>query len=101
MQKNAKIYRNKVYKIYFLKNEIKKILLKSIIHNREVVPILRMYCIYKLNKLTMKANISRQKSFCQILSKHRGVYKAFDLKRHAIKKLNVFGRIPNLKKSNW
>lgn len=100
IQRYAKIYRIKLYNIYYLKTELKTLLLKSIIHNREVVPLTRIYCIYKLNQLNYKNQISRQKSVCQLLSKHRGVYKTFTFKRHAIKKLNLFGKIPNLKKSN-
>lgn len=101
MQKHARIYKNKIYKIYFLKNELKKILLKSVINTREAQPITRLYCLYKLQKLNMKTNISRQKSVCQLLSKHRGIYKAFDLKRHSIKKLNIFGKLPGIKHRDW
>ena len=96
MQRHAKIYLNKVKKIYFIKNELKKILLKSIIQNKGTKSIIRSYCMYKLTCIKKKSSISLQKNVCLILSKHRSVYTKFNVKRHTLKKLNTLGRIPNI-----
>lgn len=101
MQIHARIYLNKIKKIYFLKNEIKSILLKSIIQDKSVKPITRSYCIYKLLKLKKKSRISFQKNVCLMLSKYRAVYSKFGFKRHTIKKLNTSGELTNLKNLGW
>lgn len=101
MQIHARIYLNKIKKIYFLKTEIKNILLKSIIQDKSVEPKIRSYCIFKLLKNKKKSRISFQKSVCLILSKHRSVYSKLGFKRHAIKKLNINSEITNLTNLGW
>lgn len=101
MQINANIYRNKIKKIYYLKNEIKIILLKSVFQDKKSNTSIKAFSMFKINNLTKKCRISFQKSVCLILGKHRSVYSKFNLKRHSIKKLNTLGKIPNLTSSGW
>lgn len=101
MQIHARIYANKIKKIYFLKNEIKNILLKSVFYDKSIKPIKRSFCLYRLINAKKKTKISFQKNVCLILSKHRGYYSKFGLKRHSIKKLNIKGEIPNIKSIGW
>ena len=101
MQVHARIYIHKIRKIYFLKNEIKNILLKSIIQDKSIKPKVRSYCLYKLLKLKKKSRISFQKNVCLVLSKHRGEYSKFGFKRHTLKKLNNTSEIANLKNLGW
>lgn len=98
---NANIYKNNLKKIYYIKNEFKVILLKSIIHDKNVKPIIRSYCLYKLTNIKKKSRISFQKSVCLILGKHRAIYSKFQIKRHTLKKLNTLAKIPNLKSQGW
>lgn len=101
MKQNTNIYKNNIKKIYFLKNEIKNILLKSLFQDKNVNNTVKAFICKKLTFKKKKQSISFQKSVCLILNKHRSVYKYFNLKRHAIKKLNTLGKIPNLKASGW
>lgn len=101
MQLHARIYKQKINKIYFLKNEIKKILLKSIILDKSITPIYRTYAYYIFTKKKKKESIATWKNVCLILSKHRSVYTKFNIKRHTLKKFNSFAIIPNLKSTGW
>lgn len=101
MQKQSNIYTNKIKKIYFLKNEIKKILLKSVIQDNYVLNIYKSFALKKQTFFKKKNSISLQKNVCLILNKHRSVYSKFNLARHSLKKLNNFAKIPNIKSSSW
>ncbi len=91
MQINANIYKNKIKKIYYLKNEIKLILLKSIFQDKKSNSEVKAFSMFKINKLAKKCRISFQKNVCLILGKHRSVYSQFNLNPYHF--LSVFIRV--------
>jgi hypothetical protein len=91
------ILKNKILKIKFLKNELKYVILKSIIQSKNIKPKIRSFAKYKIIKFSIKSRISFQKKVCLLGNKHRGVYPKLQLKKHMIKKLNTSCEIPNLK----
>lgn len=101
MKIHANIYANKIKKIYYLKNELKIILLKSIFQDKKTNCLIKSFVLFKINKLCKKSRISFQKNICLILSKHRSVYSKFNMKRHTLKKLNTLGKIPNITSKGW
>jgi len=98
---------NNIYKDLFKKNnfnkkELKKIILKSIIQNNNVQPILRSKCIKKLNIFNLKSSLSKQNNnICVKTGRIKGVYKYINLSRHYIKKLSLNGGLQNVKISSW
>lgn len=86
---------------YYIKYELKKILLKSIIRNQNVTPKIRSYAIFKLTNLTTKSRITRQINFCLIRGRSKGVWKFMQFSRHVINKLAISGNLQNTKISSW
>jgi ribosomal protein S14 len=86
----------------FLKNEIKKIILKSIINNQNIKPITRANANYKLSKFIQNSNIAKQKNnICIKTGRIGGVYNMTNFSRHYIKKLFDKNNLQNLKINNW
>lgn len=86
----------------FLKNEIKKIILKSITNNKNIKPIIRANAYYKLSKLKISSSISKQKNnICLKTGRIGGVYKFSNFSRHYIKKLFDQNNLQNIKIKNW
>jgi ribosomal protein S14 len=86
----------------FLKTEIKKLILKSIINNQTIKPIIRANANYKLSKFIQKSTISKQKNnICMKTGRIGGVYKITNFSRHFMKKLFDKNNLQNLKIKNW
>lgn len=85
----------------FLKNEIKRIILKSIINNQNIKPIIRANANYKLSKFIQNSTIAKQKNnICLKTGRIGGVYKITNFSRHFIKKLFDRNDLQNLKIKN-
>lgn len=95
------IIKQNKYRIEYLKYEYKYQIYKSVLHNRNIKPIIYGFLKYKKTMWSFKKRISFQKKICLILSKYRSVNPKLMLKRHSIKKLNGACQITNLKMSKW
>lgn len=96
------IEKNLVKKKNFTKKELKIIILKSIINNKNINPNIRVLCNYKLSKFNSKNWISRQNNnICLKTGRIKGVYKMFNFSRHFIKKLAINNNLQNIKISSW
>src|SRR5690242_17243593 len=83
---------------YFIKYEIKKNILMSIIHNKNLKPILRSSAIYKLSRLTSKSFLSKQNNnICLKTGRIKGVLNLTNLSRHSMKNLAISGYLQNIK----
>lgn len=80
----------------FLKNEIKKLILKSIFQNRYIKNTKRFYIKIKLLQFKKQGAIAFQKKRCILTGQSNSIYKNFEINRHMVKKLNIFGMIPNI-----
>jgi hypothetical protein len=86
----------------FLKNEIKTIILKSIINNQNIKPIIRANATYKISKFLYNSSISKQKNnICLKSGRIGGVYKLTNYSRHYMKKLFDKNNLQNIKIKNW
>lgn len=81
----------------YIKSEIKKIILKSIINNKNTKPIYRANAYYKLSKFKIKSSISKQSNICLKTGRFKGVYKHTNLSRHFMKKLMTTNNLQNIK----
>jgi ribosomal protein S14 len=91
------ITKDKVKRKSFLKNEIKKIILKSVFRNFQINEILRAHALKKLTFLEKKSFISKQNNVCLITGRFGGVFKKYDLSRHSIKKIAKLNFLQNTK----
>jgi small subunit ribosomal protein S14 len=87
-------------KIY-IKYELKKIILKSIIQNKNTKPVIRSYAYYKTINYDRKNSISKQINVCLVRGRHKGVWKFAQLCRHAINKFATTGFLQNMKIKSW
>ena len=80
------------------KIEIKKILLKSIIQNKNIKPLIRVKAIRRNCKFSYLSYISKQNNnICLKTGRIKGVYNMFNISRHCIKKMSVLGNLQNIK----
>ena len=82
----------------FIKNEIKKIILKSIIQNMNLKPNIRALALKKLSFFKLISSISKQNNnICLKTGRIKGVLKLTELSRHQIKKQGALGCLQNIK----
>jgi len=97
-----KIYKNLYFKKKFIKNEIKKIILKSILQNKSLKPIIRANANYFLSKFKNKYNLSKQKNnICLKTGRIKGIFSKLNLSRHFSKKLLISNNLQNIKINSW
>lgn len=96
------IKKEKIKKKIYIKYEIKRIILKSIINNKNVKPIIRANAIYKLSKFINIATISKQKNnICLKTGRIGGVYNLTSFSRHFMKRLFDKNDLQNIKINSW
>jgi ribosomal protein S14 len=81
----------------YIKKQIKKIILKSIIQNKNLKPIIRSLAFYKLSQLSLKSSISKQNNMCLLTGRMGGISKLTNLSRHSMKRLSINGALQNIK----
>jgi len=96
-----KIYRDKIKRKSFLKNEFKKIILQSVLQNFNSNNLSRISAMKKLIFLKKKSQISRQNNMCLVTARFGGVFQTHDMSRHIMKKLGKFNLLHNLKIKSW
>jgi ribosomal protein S14 len=95
--KELLILKDKVKRKHFLKNEMKKLILKSIIRNFSAKDAIRLSAFKKLTFLKRKSCISKQNNICLLTGRIGGVYKLYNLSRHSIKRLAKINMLQNTK----
>lgn len=80
-----------------LKHEYKNLILKSIIHNRNLNNKYRLISKYYIKKLYLKKN----KKICLLTGKHKSVYTKFNLTRHNLNYFAKLGILQNFKIKSW
>lgn len=101
MRQKHDILKDFFFRKYFLKYEIKKIILKSVLQTSSI-PLTNKTAVYfKYSSLSRKVNICRQINKCLLSGRAKGVWNFIGLSRHKIKKLNNLGLIQNIKVAGW
>ena len=95
------INRDRKIRLVFLKYEIKKIILKSLLYNETFIFYKKFFFDFKFKKFTFKSSISRYRTSCMFLGNSRAIIQPFKLSRHACKKYAALGFIVGLKKSSF
>lgn len=96
--RKMRLSKDELYRILFLKKELKQIILKSIKKNQQLKNNIRLRAAYLYQKNT--SFITKQKNYCLLTSKSGGVYKITNTSRHCINKLAQEGFLINVKSNN-
>jgi ribosomal protein S14 len=89
----------KIKRKLYLKNELKKKILKSIIQNQSVNPLKKQYAYYNLIKMSVLSY--KIKNTCLLNGRNSAVSNNFFLSRHALKKLLSVNKLQNVKIRSW
>lgn len=95
------INRDKNIRLIFLKYEVKKIILKSLIYNETSIYLNKLIYDFKFKKFTYNSSISRYRTSCMFLGNSRAIIQQFKLSRHACKKYASSGFLTGLRKSSF
>jgi len=101
MKADITIRTEKLKRIYYIKAELKRGILKSLILNNNTKNINRLYANLSLRSLPKRTSIVKQHKVCLITGRQRGIYSKFNLSRHALKKLGLENRLQNIKTQSW
>ncbi len=85
----------------FLKAEIKKLTLKSLLFNVNFPFIYKFYFDNLYKKFSFSSSISKYRTSCIFLGNSRSVFQRFKMSRHICKKLSSDGYLIGLKKSSF
>jgi len=96
-KKQQQILKNNIKNNIYLKYEYKNIILKSIIHNKNIDNKTRLFA----NLNIKKPNLKKNKKICLISGRHRGVYNTLNLSRHNINYFAKIGVLQNFKINSW
>jgi len=91
------IYRRKL----FLKNELKKLILKSLIKNNNLPIIYRYFALYNKSKLLRFSSITQQKNKCVETGRIWTTVKNVNYSRFYFRTESNCGNIPGFKRASW
>jgi len=97
-RKTIRLSRDEIRRIMYLKQELKRLILKSILKNQQISPKIRGFALYKLQ--SENVFFSRQKNFCVLTSKSGSVLKLTNTSRQMLNKMAQDGSLINLKTNN-
>lgn len=87
---------------WFIKNEIRRIILKSLLQDFQISDDIRGLILYKLARFKAYSSISRQNdNLCLKTGRYKGILKNTNFSRHYIKKLGKNGLLQNFKIASW
>lgn len=85
--------------IYRKNNEVKTLILKSVVQNNKLAPVYKNYAFYILSKRIK--NMYKFKHICLKNNKSSSVYNNTYLSKYALKALLINGSAQNLKINSW
>ena len=92
-KKNQQVLKSNIKNNIILKYEFKNLMLKSIIHNKNINYKIRIYSFLNLKKNTLQKN----KKICLISGRHRGVNNNLNMSRHNLNYFSKLGILQNFK----
>jgi ribosomal protein S14 len=101
MKKNINISTEKLKRLYYIKLEIRKLILKSLVLNKNIKNNYRLYANLQIRLKPKRASISKQHKVCLINGNQRGIFNNFNLSRHALKTMGLQNRLQNVKTQSW
>lgn len=91
-----------IKKKLYTKKELKYTILKSIVQNQNIQPIIRIKASKLNNKKSNLSFLSKQKNnICLKTGRIKGVYNQFNFSRHYLKYLGSNNNLQNIKIASW
>jgi len=85
----------------FLKNELKKIILKSIINNVSLPTSYRYFALYNKSKLMRLSSLTQQKNKCAMTGRVWSTVKLTHYSRFLFRIESNNGNLPGFKRASW
>lgn len=85
----------------FLKNELKKILLKSIINNSQLPISYRYFALFNKSKLIRLSSITQQKNKCAKTGRVWSTVKLTKYSRFLFRTESNNGNLPGFRRASW
>lgn len=101
MRQKNDLLKDFYFRKYFLKYEIRKLILKSVIQSNSLPLTNKTVAYLKYSTISRKTNICKQINKCLLTGRSKGVWNFIGLSRHQIKRLNNLGLIQNIKVAGW
>ena len=95
------ILKNKKWRVLLRKNEIKKLILLSLLNYSKSTYIYKLYFDKLFKKINNNSSISKIRNYCIYLNNSRSIFRKFKLSRHKIKLLAANSYIIGLRKSSF
>lgn len=101
MRQKHDLLKDYYFRKYYLKYEIKKLILKSVIQSNSLPLTNKTVAYLKNSTINRKCSIAKQINKCMLTGRAKGVWNFIGLSRHQIKKLNNLGLVQNIKIAGW
>ena len=88
-------------RIFFKNYEQKRLLLKTLADNQEILAEMRFWARLQLTKLPKNSSHSRIKNRCILSGRSRGTYARLRISRISLRKYASLGLITGLRKACW
>jgi small subunit ribosomal protein S14 len=85
----------------YVKYEIKYHLLKSLIFNQQLTPIVRFYALYKLQTLVVNSSVATQINRCVLSGRSYNVLSKFKYSRFTLRQQTNVGAVVGNKRFSW
>jgi small subunit ribosomal protein S14 len=85
----------------FLKNELKKIIIKSLIKNNNLPIIYRYFVLYNKSKLIRFGSITKQKNKCVQTGRTWSTIKNVNYSRFLFRTESNKGNLPGFRRASW
>ena len=85
----------------FLKAELKKKILKTLIKNAKTVNSVRYYAYYNYTLLSRSASVAKIRNRCVVSGRRHMIVKKTRYSRFVFRKEAYAGVLPGLKRGNW
>lgn len=85
----------------FLKHEIKKIILKSIIKNSNLPFTYRYFAFYNRSKLIRSSSVTQQKVRCVKTGRSQSIVKLARYSRFLFRTESYYGNLPGFRRASW
>ena len=101
IRENRWKYLDNLRRKLFVKNELKKILLKSIIKNTKLPLSYRYFALYNKSKLLRFSSITQQKNKCVINVRTWSTVKLTRYSRFLFRTESNKGNLPGFRRASW
>jgi len=85
----------------FLKNELKKIILTSILLNQKLPQTYKYFALYNRSKLIRISSVVQQKNRCVLTGRRWSINKFTKYSRFVFRTESYKGHLPGFKRASW